>query len=619
MKNLILSCSLALATFAGLAQGNVLFVQNFETDMNGFITFNEGSTSSAFTRGTPASFISDYFNVPNLAGSTYCAGFNDDAAGEFDAGSDVYMMTAYADYSMYDSVRVYFDYHLPSSYQGGYFVVGQTGDFNDMFNNALFYTLTNTTNWNSVYLTITPASFGAGYGMNNVSIGFNYYDDNDWAYGLVVDNVTVIGYRQSPNDECATAHVLTPQQECTTANAYQGNMSGSGLSIATSQCYPGGNAPDVWFKFVATTTDATVIAQALAVYDLDILLEIYEGDDCDNLMLFHCQDEDDIENNGTGEEVAELTGLTVGQNYYVRLFSVLGPTDIGGFRICVQESVVQCDEPTIDADVTEICPNEQATLTVTGATNVQWQKDGVNIAGQNALNYTATEAGTYSVVLTNAGCTNVTSNTIAIQVNVAPTRTQNVTICSGQSITVGAEEYSTAGTYTTTVAATEGCDSLVTTILTVTTINVDVVQAQEVFTLTPITGATYQWIDCETDQVIATTADFTATTNGLYKVIVTVGACTEESDCMEVQGLSVNALDLTNVQLYPNPTTGKVKINADNNITSIQVLDLNGRLINTYTDNDTTIDIDMSELNAGVYLFVIYANDAKSTQRVIKQ
>ena len=139
MKRILLSCTLALASYAGLAQGNVLSMYDFESNMNGFTTFNEGFTTSAFTRGTPASFSSTYMSVPNLQASTYCVGFNDDTAGMDDFGSDVYMMSAYTDYSMYDSVRVYFDFHAPGDYQGGYVVVGQTGDFNDMYNNGIFY------------------------------------------------------------------------------------------------------------------------------------------------------------------------------------------------------------------------------------------------------------------------------------------------------------------------------------------------------------------------------------------------------------------------------------------------------------------------------------------------
>lgn len=620
MKNWLLSCTMALTSWISLAQGNVLFIQDFETNMNGFTTFNEGPTSSAFTRGTPASFNSAYMPVPNLTGSTYCVGFNDDAAGMNDAGSDVYMMTPYADYSMYDSVRIYFDYHAPGDYQGGYVVVGQTGNFDNMFDNAIFYSMPNTTTWNSNFITVTPSTFDVGYGLNNVSIGFNYYDADDWAYGLVLDNITIIGYRQSPNDDCANAHSLTPVTACAPGTEYQGNMTGSGQSTETSLCYTGQNAPDVWFKFEATNTTATVRASSLVVYDLDILLEIYEGE-CGNFTLLHCQDADDITDNGTGEEIALLTDLTVGQTYYIRMFSVFGPTDLGGFRICVESTpATSCDEPVVTATETTICENQQTTLTVAGATNVQWQKDGVAIAGQTGISYSATEAGSYAVTLTDAGCTTVTSNAITIQVNATPTRTQTFTICTGETITVGTDVYSESGTFTTIVAATEGCDSTITTVLTVVNVTPEVDQANEIFTTTPINGATYQWINCANDEVVATTADFTATENGQYRLSVTAGNCTEETDCFVVAGLSIQTLAGFDVAIYPNPTNGNVTISAGKYLVEqVAIYDNNGRFIEVIQFNAIAPTLSVGHLSNGLYFLHVKANGNTVVQKVAKQ
>jgi hypothetical protein len=78
--------------------------------------------------------------------------------------------------------------------------------------------------------------------------------------------------------------------------------------------------------------------------------------------------------------------------------------------------------------------------------------------------HTYTTSGTYTdVLLATNGCDSTVTTILIIK----PTQafTQNVSLCSGSSITVGTQTYTTSGTYTDVLLATNGCDSTVTTIL----------------------------------------------------------------------------------------------------------------------------------------------------------
>ncbi len=80
-----------------------------------------------------------------------------------------------------------------------------------------------------------------------------------------------------------------------------------------------------------------------------------------------------------------------------------------------------------------------------------------------------TASGTYLDTLVSAnGC----DSTVTTVLNVLPPAsfTQNVAICNGGSVQVGSNIYTAGGTYLDTLAAANGCDSTVTTILTVTPI-----------------------------------------------------------------------------------------------------------------------------------------------------
>lgn len=92
-------------------------------------------------------------------------------------------------------------------------------------------------------------------------------------------------------------------------------------------------------------------------------------------------------------------------------------------------------------------------------------------------------------------------------------------------------------------------------------------------TLTAIeTGATYQWIDCNTSANIsgATAQSFSTMINGDYKVTITKNTCPVTSLCYNpmITAIGDKTINESTILIYPNPSNGSFVIVADENITA---------------------------------------------------
>jgi uncharacterized delta-60 repeat protein/gliding motility-associated-like protein len=104
-------------------------------------------------------------------------------------------------------------------------------------------------------------------------------------------------------------------------------------------------------------------------------------------------------------------------------------------------SVNNAPTGTITPATSGICLGESQTLTATGGTSYQWYKDGTMITGETAATYQATQAGTYTVIITNGSCSGPASNSATVTLNAAPVGSvtpASVTICPGGSATLTA-------------------------------------------------------------------------------------------------------------------------------------------------------------------------------------
>ncbi|ASS50567.1 MAG: hypothetical protein A3D31_13465 [Candidatus Fluviicola riflensis] len=240
--------------------------------------------------------------------------------------------------------------------------------------------------------------------------------------------------------------------------------------------------------------------------------------------------------------------------------------------------------------------------------------------GDSVYSTSGTHITTLSSVV--SGCdSTVTTNLTALP---ALSSSQTLSICAGESVTVGDSTYSTSGTFMTTLASVDGCDSTVTLNLTVAnpidvalTVNLGVIQVAE-------SGANYQWLDCDNNNIpisLATSQNYTPTVNGIYAVEVTVNGCTDTSDCQNYNQIGLGENPAANVRLFPNPTADKFTLLLNGvDVSRISVTDAMGRMVTIIDEvagNELTVDLKKEQ--PGLYFVQLQVGNDLQTLRVIKE
>jgi hypothetical protein len=294
-------------------------------------------------------------------------------------------------------------------------------------------------------------------------------------------------------------------------------------------------------------------------------------------------------------------------------------------NMCITTQTVSITEPAaLMATITSTnvsCnggTNGSATATVTGGTSVytySWAPSGGTAASATGLT-----AGTYTVTVTDANMC-MTTQTVSITQPAVIATTQTVSICAGASLVVGTSTYTTSGTYTDKLQSKSGCDSTVTTVLTVNTpVNVTVSVAANVITANA-TGSTYQWIDCINANTIiagATAQSYTALMTGSFAVIVTTNMCSDTSVCTPIiiTGIDVNST-ATVLTVYPNPNNGTFTIHSTLAGTYMIINEL-GQAIHRFQLNGATDHTaNISELSNGTYYIIGMSNDQLIKQKIV--
>lgn len=266
---------------------------------------------------------------------------------------------------------------------------------------------------------------------------------------------------------------------------------------------------------------------------------------------------------------------------------------------------------------TTICNGDSTQLTVNGnGDTFTWS------TGSNAMTETYAPSTTLPAFVTTAdgnGCTSALSFTVTVIQPV--TVTQNLAICQNDFVLVGTSMYSTAGTYVDTLGSAFGCDSIITTLLTVQPL-IDTSVSYSSGTLTSMeNGAVYQWINCQNMQSIngATNQDFTPAQNGTYAVIIGNGPCTDTSSCITVTDVGVAAYEQQAINLHcttdENSISGLI-IGCKSEIL-ISIFDATGQLV--YSENTTRNEFHAHVECAGVYMVHIQCSEGELAQQVIVQ
>jgi hypothetical protein len=236
---------------------------------------------------------------------------------------------------------------------------------------------------------------------------------------------------------------------------------------------------------------------------------------------------------------------------------------------------------------------------------------------------TYTTSGNYPTLLQSIyGC----DSTVVTQLTVRPNYTTNnpQSICQGGSYSIGGNTYTAEGTYSDLLQSIYGCDSIVTTVITFTPVQLNLNVTTSGLSISSAQNAgSYQWINCANDAPIsgANSQNFTATANGSYAVILTECGVSDTSNCVVINDVGLDENDLNfNVQLYPNPTEDILTIEVFGaNLKQLFVTDLNGKILSKQQAFGNTNNLNVKNLSTGVYLVNIETEYGVLVRRFVKK
>ncbi|MEN8201906.1 MAG: MBG domain-containing protein [Bacteroidota bacterium] len=153
----------------------------------------------------------------------------------------------------------------------------------------------------------------------------------------------------------------------------------------------------------------------------------------------------------------------------------------------------------------------------------------------------------------------------------------------------------------------------------------EIVVSENAGTLTVETRGSYQWINCTDNAIIEgqTANSFTPGLNGEYAVIVTMGSCSDTSECYAVDYTDLDLNELAQrIQVYPNPADQFLNIDLEHENTNVTL-----KLVNTMgqpvlIDELEILDnirLNMNSLNPGIYLLVIKSDQMDRIIRIVKE
>ena len=228
----------------------------------------------------------------------------------------------------------------------------------------------------------------------------------------------------------------------------------------------------------------------------------------------------------------------------------------------------------------DVCPGDSTRLNANIGTgfSYQWYRYGNSIAGATSSFYYAKQAGTYKVRVTNAtGCSRKSSG---LYITLLSAPSANITpsgptaICAGDFVTLQANTG---------------------------------------------TGYTYYWKKYSNIIAGATSSSYNATTAGKYRVVVTApNGCAKVSSLVNVTIVCREAFseDLSDIEIFPNPVEDVLLINGYE-ISKIEIINSKGQGV-IMLNNGNLNEVDVSQLQPGLYFVVIYTEKEIVKKKILK-
>ncbi len=314
----------------------------------------------------------------------------------------------------------------------------------------------------------------------------------------------------------------------------------------------------------------------------------------------------------------------------------------------VTVEITELDDPSFSYSQALYCSNEaNPSPTITGNTGGTFSADpGLSIdPSSGTIDIANSTAGSYTVTYTTAGtCPDSSEVTVEItelddpsfsysqplycsnEANPSPTITGTTggTFSADPGLSIDPSSgtidiaNSTAGSYTVTYTTAGICSNSSAVDVTINALpDVSVTDDAPTLIANTIAGATYQWINCDTDEPISgeTNASFTATENGSYAVEISVNDCTSRSSCFTIEIRNPEIPDtLSSFKLFPNPTDGAVNVTLES-VNKITLFNYYGRKV--FETSNTSFDI--SVLRSGLYFMKIETNQGETIKKIVRK
>jgi len=205
-----------------------------------------------------------------------------------------------------------------------------------------------------------------------------------------------------------------------------------------------------------------------------------------------------------------------------------------------------------------------------------------------------------------------------------PGGTPSISSASSQIVT-----YATAGTYSATLAVIGTCDGTSvsqtnTNLLSVTNLPATPTVTINGAQLVSSSATGNQWLRNGTVVNGATSQTYTPIQNGNYTVRVSANGCFSLSGAVIVNFVGIDYLVTTNVQVFPNPATDELFIQAGfektEPILECTLFDLSGKMVMskifTQVLSTQTLSLSTSNLSAGLYQLILQTNSGRITRKV---
>ena len=257
-----------------------------------------------------------------------------------------------------------------------------------------------------------------------------------------------------------------------------------------------------------------------------------------------------------------------------------------------------------------ILPAKNGTDTVSACNSFTWIDN---------ITYTTSNSTATDTLIDQNGCDSIV--TLNLTISTSNTRIDQVSACNYYKWIDGITYFTNNNTATHTLTNSNGCDSIISLDLTIRKVNTNV-QIMTSELIASALNATYQWVDCDNNFAVLpaeTFKTFKPNLNGNYAVVVTENGCTDTSSCYAITDVNLAELRSSNLSIFPNPNNGTFLIEfPDHSFEgTLQITSTIGTIVyHQKIKNEKSLELNLN-LAKGVYLLRILSANHTSTHQLL--